>query len=401
MQENKRFAFTKKAISDLGTSPAGKRAIYYDTRTRGFAVRVTDTGKKTFVLYRRINGKPSTLTIGRFPDLKVGEARDIADKWNGLIARKVDPRKLENEAGEKTTLGQLFEEYLDRYAKENKKSWEQDEGNFDRHLTDWKSRELADITKQEVLLLHSKIGKKNGHYMANRILALVHCLFGKAEEWGYFEGGNPARGVKKFREKTRERYLHGEEMTRFFEALDEVEDEDIRDFVFLALLTGARRNNILEMRFEQLDLSGVSPMWTIPDTKGGRPLVVPLLPEAVEIVKRRRAEDAKASWVFPGPGRSGHWEDPKRAWHRLLEKAEIKGLRIHDLRRTLGSWQASTGASLQVIGKTLGHRNPTTTMVYSRLDLDPVRAAMETATEAMFRAGGLIRKNGETDGKEE
>ena len=68
------------------------------------------------------------------------------------------------------------------------------------------------------------------------------------------------------------------------------------------------------------------------------------------------------------------------------EGARLEDIRIHDLRRTMGSWQARTGASLVIIGKSLGHKSQQATAVYARLDLDPVRAAMETATSAMLEA---------------
>jgi len=88
-------------------------------------------------------------------------------------------------------------------------------------------------------------------------------------------------------------------------------------------------------------------------------------------------------------GKSGHLVNPKRGWNRILERAGIDDLRIHDLRRTLGSWQAKTGASLVTIGKSLNHKNPSTTAIYARLDLDPVRKSVNTATSAMMEAGGL------------
>jgi len=90
-------------------------------------------------------------------------------------------------------------------------------------------------------------------------------------------------------------------------------------------------------------------------------------------------------FVFPGPGKTGHYAEPKSAWKRILEKAGIKNLRIHDLRRSLGSWQAATGANLSVIGKTLGHKNTSTTAVYARLNLDPVRESMNKAAQAMLK----------------
>ena len=111
-------------------------------------------------------------------------------------------------------------------------------------------------------------------------------------------------------------------------------------------------------------------------------------PEAIEILQNRKLSD-NAIFVFPGSGKSGHLEEPKKGWKRILERAGIDNLRIHDLRRTLGSWQAKTGASLPIIGKSLNHKNQNTTAIYARLDLDPVRNSVNTATNAMLVAAGL------------
>ena len=109
-----------------------------------------------------------------------------------------------------------------------------------------------------------------------------------------------------------------------------------------------------------------------------------LSPPAVAVLESRKGNGS--DFVFPGPGKSGHIADPKSGWKRILTAAEIKDFRLHDLRRTLGSWQAATGASLPVIGKSLGHHDVATTAIYARLDLDPVRLSVDTAAAAIIAA---------------
>jgi integrase len=93
-------------------------------------------------------------------------------------------------------------------------------------------------------------------------------------------------------------------------------------------------------------------------------------------------------YVFPGgkKNQAGHLVSPKTAWERLCKRAGFDNLRMHDLRRTLGSYQAAGGASLTVIGKSLGHRSTASTAVYARLNLDPVRDSVNTAVAAMLAA---------------
>ena len=163
-------------------------------------------------------------------------------------------------------------------------------------------------------------------------------------------------------------------------------NDKIRDYITFALLTGARKSNVLAMRWDQINLNRRE--WRIPRTKNETPQIVTLTEEAAFLLQQRKAT-ATNDFVFPGTGRTGHLTEPKKGWGRILKQAGIADLRIHDLRRTLGSWQARTGASLAIIGKSLNHKSPQATAIYARLDLDPVRASVEKATKAMFEAAGI------------
>ncbi|MCJ7543596.1 MAG: site-specific integrase, partial [Phycisphaerae bacterium] len=254
---------------------------------------------------------------------------------------------------------------------------------------------LSQVRMADVAALHAKIGRENGHYAANRMLALLSAMFNYAVGLEY-EGGNPTKGVKRFKEQSRDRFLRADEIQTFFKALEaEKEDENgelWRDFFTVALLTGARRANVLSMKWTDLELT--RGLWRIPEaeSKNKEPLLCVLPPAAVEILQRRAADNAakdpekQSEYVFPGRGGSGHVFDPTKPWERILERAKLKDLRIHDLRRTLGSWQAAAGASLSIIGRALGHKNVATTAIYARLDLDPVRASVNTAAAAIMDA---------------
>ena len=150
------------------------------------------------------------------------------------------------------------------------------------------------------------------------------------------------------------------------------------------------------MRWEELNLARAT--WIIPaeKSKSGEAVHVALTPPVLRILKERKLNSI-SEWIFPGTGRSGHLVEPKSAWKRILKRAGLTDLRLHDLRRTLGSWQAATGASLPIIGKSLGHKSLQATQIYARLNLDPVRDAVNTATNAMLAAAGVAGLLG--DGK--
>ena len=220
--------------------------------------------------------------------------------------------------------------------------------------------------------------------LANRVIELISSIYNRAKEWG-FAGGNPSIDITPFKETKRDRFIRHDELPRFFKALESDTSVDFKHFVLLSLLTGVRRGNVLAARWEEINLE--MNLWRVPDTKNGDPLNVPLVPEAVEILKERNPQ--AQGFIFVGESASGHISPPKERWRKLLERAELEDFTIHDLRRSLGSWQAIGGASLAVIGKSLGHKSADATMIYARLSIDPVRQSVTSATSAMLVAAGV------------
>lgn len=423
-----RIKFTNRALDSIAPPPAGQRFTFHDENTPGLAVRVTPAGVKTFVVFRKFERRPERVTLGRFPQMTIDQARRKTAEVNALIAEGKNPNEKRRAIRDEMTFGDLFALYLERHAKVHKKTWEKDLAHYRNHLEPWASRKLSRIGPSDVQALHAKIGLESGPYLANRIYALLRTLFRKAQEWGW-KGANPAQGVKRFKEISRERFIQPDEAPRFFRALAEEPSRAFRDYVVLSLMTGARRANVSAMRWADLHLD--MGLWTIPETKNGQAHTIPLVQMALDVLTARKEEAGHSPWVFPAESRSGHMVEVKRAWRRLFDRdelhqltarlaaaghpcsaspddtlsaalaharreaqrhkidtagARIADLRIHDLRRTLGSWQAAAGASLSIIGKTLGHRSVSATAIYARLNHDPVRDAIETATRNLMAA---------------
>jgi integrase len=343
--------------------------------------------------------------LGTFPDMTPEQARKAALGVLGDFAKGVNPAEKKQEEKHQQTLGEAYEQYRllhvvprgIKSADEIKAMWERCLGTLPdapakkhgrprtKHPAgvDWSKRKLDAIDNADVRALHAGIGKTHST-MANRVVELLSSIYNRAIEHGY-RGSNPTEGIKPFKEATRDRFIQADELPRFFKALTDDTSSDFRHFTLLSLLTGARRTNVLSMRWEDVDLKAAT--WRIPHTKSGEPQTVPLVPEAVAILRERKPQEA--GFVFPAPSKTGYATPPKKRWRALLARAKVPDLRIHDLRRSLGSWQAISGASLAVIGKSLGHSSPDATMIYARLSLDPVRASLNTATSAMLRAAGV------------
>ena len=406
-----KISFTKKVLDKLPLPPVGKRVDYFDTTTNHLTLRVSHVGTKAFVLYRKIDGIAERLTLGRYPTMTIDQARRMVAQHNGSIAVGQNPAEEKRSMRQESTLGEVFARYMVEYAKPRKKSWEIDEQRYNVHLVHWQNKKLGLIKKQHVqkLLTHiaenqrfiegvdklgrRKVKKVGGKGASNQILRLLRKVFNQAIDWGW-DGDNPCTRIKEYKSQSRDRFLEGDELPKFFEALGEEPNTVARDYILASLLTGARRTNMLEMRWDQINLERRE--WLIPETKNGESQRLPLISAMLTLLKDRKAEADGSEWVFPSHGSTGHLTNPDKTWKRVLARAGIddaRGTWLHDLRRSMGSWQANTGASLSVIGKSLNHKNINTTAIYARLAMDPVRESMEKAAGAMFEAGGIKKDN--------
>lgn len=389
-----RLRFSKTRLAGLPVPDKG-RAYHYDTEVPGLCLCVTSAGTMSYYSYRWV-GRPVRVRIGRFPDVSVEAARKQAAEINAAVARGEDPQAERVAIRGEPTIGVAFEHWLNSYAKHHKKDGgRRNERQYGRHLKPWRNRKLSEITRRQVEAWHLRIGEKNGKVQANRVLQFLSSLFNRARGLG-FEGANPTHGVKRFREVARDRFLQPDELPRFLAAVAEEPSEVFRDFFMLCLFTGGRRSNVASMQWADISLETAT--WRIPASsfKTGEPTSVPLSEPALAILRRREATRGDCPWVLPSKRCDAeHITEPKRPWKGICERAKLEDLTIHDLRRTLGSWQAAGGATMAVIGKSLGHRDGSAaTKIYARMNLDAVRESVDKATAAMLASG-----NGENDGK--
>lgn len=368
-----------KRIIDSATHPPSGQVFLRDDELRGFAVRITP-GSKSFIVERAIHGRVRRMTIGRYGVKTVEQARDEARIKIGEIAAGKDPVEELRQRRKSITFGDLERLYLERHAV-HKKSANNDVSLLNNWLSDWRSRRLNIITRAEVTAKHAQIGGAGHKTTANRMVALVRTMFNLASDWGHYSGLNPASRVKFFKEIKRDRFVKPDELPRLWRALQNEPNPYVRGAFFIALLTGARRSEVLGMKWDDLDLK--QGLWRIPDTKAGRPHTLPLPRVVVDELLKLPRLDANP-YVFCGRWGRKNLNNVSKPWFRIRKEAGLDDVRLHDLRRTLGSWLVAAGASLPLIGKALNHSQPATTAIYARLELDPVREALEANAERML-----------------
>ena len=387
---------------DALTCPKGRRHHRaMDSKVQGLGIRVRPSGAKTFVFYRRLPDNNESarkiieFTIGKYGDVSIEQARLKATELNHLIGRGKDPSLAEPAP---PTYGEIFKRYIDEYASLHTVTWKEIEKNHTRHFTQFDKRPISKITREQVQSWVNSLAKTSGKYSANRNYTTLRAVFSWAIGQGIYNGESPCIGISTFKPQARERFLQpGDEFKRFANALNAEPYPLISDFFWMCLFTGARVSNVMAMRWDEVNFD--LQQWRIPRTKSGDSQTIPLTLNALEILRTRKdADDFHPVWVFPSDrkgwktGDKGHIISPRKAFQRIVERAKIEDLRIHDLRRTAGSYMAIQNVSPTIIGKALGHRSMQSTAIYARLTQDPVRQALENAQAALADPKKLIQK---------
>ncbi len=376
-----RVKLTKHLI-DAASCPERGQTFLRDSVLPGFALRLT-AGSKTFVLERRICGRVRRISLGAYGPITVDQARKHASELIGEIVKGRDPAEARQERRREPTFGDLADFYEARFTP--LKMSARNDRTMLKQLAHWRTRKLSAIRRSDVARLHAEIGRRHTRW-ANATVTLLRTMFNRANEVGLWQGENPATRIPRFKEVERDRFLEPDELARFLEAVRQEPNPYIRAIFLVLVLTGARKAVVLAMRWLDIDLGRA--IWRIPPTKDHPAHPLPLPRPLIQILRQLpRLQDNE--YVFPGRRRGCHLVNVEKSWARIREKANLKGVRMHDLRRTTGSWLASAGASLPLIGKVLNHLEPRTTQIYARLHLDPVRAALEENAAKMLAVANV------------
>ena len=387
-----RQRLTDAIVRRLPTPEQGKH-ITPDSEVAGFGVRITANDARSYVLrYTTRAGRERTYTIGNATVWRTTDARDKARELRRWIEDGGDPLGAIEAEREAPTVEDLIERFRAEHLPRKRASTRGDydsilrlhvEPHFGQHT------KVVDVRFEDIDELHRKISKGGATYVANRTVAVLSRMFSLAVKW-HMRPDNPAKGIERNKEYHRRRYLSGDELVRLTRALAKHPDKKAADAIRLLLMTGARRGEVLSMRWDDVE----DGTWSKPPSSTKQkehhqvPLSAPALQLLADIRKRQRP---RAEFVFPSHGTSGHRVELKKDWAALCKAAGIEGLRIHDLRHSYASQLVSGGASLPLIGALLGHSNPSTTARYAHLFADPLRKATEKVGAVIVAAGQPVK----------
>ena len=365
-------------------SSAARKTDYFDSRLRGFLLEVRKSGGKTFYQrYRNAQGRERQFKIGPADVLTLNEAkkrgREIAARallGEDPCLRKVQQRKV-------LTYRAFIQEHYLPFARHAKRSWRTDETVLRLHILPMLgSRRLNDITDVDVARL---VGKKRAQGYAagttNRILVLLRYTFNLVLRWNIADlSRNPTFGLSIEPEVQRQRFLTTEEAQRLVVALAKDENKPAAQSIKLLLLTGARRNEVTQSRWADVDWMNRTLL--VPVAKSGRARHIALSHEALRLLQSIPRRDGNP-FIFP----SGVTGRPSASlffpWRRIRMRAKLPGLRLHDLRHSFASFLIAKGISLYVVQRLLGHTQPRMTQRYAHL-------ASETLTQAADVVGRLL-----------
>ncbi|TYB84050.1 site-specific integrase [Oceaniovalibus sp. ACAM 378] len=411
-----RIKLTEKVLREAEPA-AGRDYQIFDTEVRGFAACIYRGGGRAFTLDYRNAGRQRRMTFARWPDWSVSAARERAKELRRDIDAGGDPlaqRETKREAPRVTDL-------IDRYCAEHLPKLSERSAADQRSALAklvapvWGRKLVTEITQTDVDKLLTKIaaGRARPHkdkpnnrarklqpakptpVRANRIGEVLRKMFTLAVQWGWCED-NPAQRFHRRIETPRERFLSQEEIASLAAALDAAEDRRAADIIRMCMLTGARLGEVRQAQFEQFNLEHMS--WSKPPamTKQRRAHRVPISDETAAIVRQRQLLVPRGNpWLFPGDVPGQPVQEVRRFWAQIQKTCGLSDVHIHDLRHTFASLLVSGGASLEIIGKLLGHSQMQTTLRYAHLMDSPLRAGVDAVAIAFRSKPRLVHDAGD------
>lgn len=397
-----RFNFTKQKLTKLEPAAKGKRLYVYDTKVNGLCLSVTDAGTKSFLVYRKLHGRPVRATLGHFPDMTIEQARKSALSALSKIAGGVNPIDEKKEAiACRISLQEVFDEYIKTRTNLKVGTIYDYRKAVNESFSTWLKKPMASITRDMVKAKHRKRGQAS-KARANNAFRVLRALFNFAKvNYRNSKGlslfpDNPVEVLSDtkawFKVERRRTYIHKKDLPRWFQAVQKLsslsvtnKSDAMSDYLLFLLFTGVRREEALKLKWSEVDLDEAT--LTLIDPKNRKTVVLPLCDYLCDLLRKRRT-NIESLYVFPGEGSTGHLAHPQKHINLVRENADVY-FSSHCLRRTFATIAESLDIGTYTIKGLLNHKinyQTDPTAGYIVHDLERLRKASNQVEEYILES---------------
>jgi len=388
MTRNKTKRMTIKVIESLPGPPDGAKTSnieYSVAQESNLCLAVYKNGSRSWRFKQKFRGKRLFITIGSYPLWSLDKAIEKTRLFKRQMADGIDPRVGDITKSTATFAAFVKDEFIP-FAEKNYKSFNNQQNMLEKRiLKEFGSTVLPEITKRQIAQFHKRVCEEVSGTTGNRHLSLLSSIFRYAIENDLIEK-NPCVGVKKAKEnKSRDRFLKEDEYVRFIKTLNTMLDNPQAQGIFLLIALGLRKASILSLSWNDVSLSDKHIY--LRDTKNGDSQYVALNSVSLDLLAEMyEGRDKMSEWVFPSNSASGHLQDVRKTFASICKKANITGLRLHDLRRSMATHLLKDGVDIVTIKELLGHRSLKSTQVYARVATSSLAKSSELAAVKIQKA---------------
>lgn len=371
--------------------PGRKRTDYYDTTVTGFVLEVHASGAKTYTFrFQDQYGRQSQRKIASYGDITFAQAQQLAKRFRAEVTMGGDPAVRKADKRAVPTYAELADQHL-AFAKTYQKRPSNTESILRTHVVPvWGKKRLDEITTPDIAKWLADLRQRLAPSSAEKVRIVFNRSFELALKWqtkGVHH--NPVRGIPRPKyNNARDRFLSSEEAARLLKACEASANPQLRNIVALLLLTGARKRELLDAKWENINLE--RKVWYIPTSKTGKARHVPLSKPALEIIEKL-PKFKDCPWLLPNPKskKKTPYTDIKHPWETARDLAGLPDLHLHDLRHSAASFMVNAGIDLFAVGRILGHVDHQSTMRYSHLATETLMQAVEAGAAKMGVSWGI------------
>ncbi len=387
-----------KTFVDKADTPTDKDQVFYrDAELKGFALRVTASGTKSFVVEKNIGNKVRRITLGKYGALTAEQARKEAQKIIGQIASGGDPiadKRADKMRG--VTLNEVFHDYIQVRKTLKQTTLTNYQQIINKAFDNWGNKPLVSITKDKIAKHHENMGKVHGEAYANLAMRVLRALFNFAA--GQYEDAegrsliqeNPVKRLSQtrawYRIDRRQTFIKSHELEAWYQAVNQLQNQTLRDYLLLILFSGLRRQEAATLLWDQIDMVGRT--MKVLDTKNHEPHTLPLSDFLYELLKERKQHQTN-DYVFQGTGTAGHIIEPRKQMAHVIKATGIH-FTVHDLRRTFITIAESLDIPAYALKRLMNHKmSNDVTAGYIVADVERLRKPMQHITDYILKCMGV------------